>query len=62
MLKDKLQLSRFKCRRNLYKDGPEQRVHSGQADLGGPGHDLPVHQAHQRHLGTHRSVHRYVKG
>ena len=40
--------------RHLCQDEPEQRLHGGEADPGGPGHDLPVTQALQRHLGPRR--------
>ena len=39
--------------RNINKDGTEQCVHGGEANPGGPGHDLPVRQALQRNLGSH---------
>ena len=41
------------CCRNIHQDGAEQCVHGGEADPGGPGHDLPVRQALQRNLGSY---------
>lgn len=42
------------CRWCLDQDAPEQRLHRGQEDPGGPGHGLPGHQVHQQRLGTCR--------
>lgn len=40
------------CRRSFKQTAGEQRLHHSQAHSGGPGHAVPVNEAHQRDLGA----------
>lgn len=43
-------------RRCIQQAAGQQRLHHRQADSGGSGHALPVHETHQRHLGAGRAA------